>query len=351
MKRTMNIPVFIPHLGCPNDCVFCNQNRISGQHAYPNLQKVEQDIIAAIHTMGQRRDVEIAFFGGSFTGLNRELQRSYLDMAKKIVEDYTLKGIRFSTRPDYMGKSVFQLLADYPITAIELGVQSMDEGVLRESKRFYPLAKVDEAVRRIKEANIECGLQMMLGLPGDTRESLQRTVSKIIALEPDTLRIYPTIVIEDTELADLFRQELYTPLTVEQAVDLAAEIVPQVLEAGIRIIRIGLQANDGFDVDGRVAGPFHPAFGELVQNRVVEKRLEEALEHYVQATQAPVIYLKASGNTYQQCIGHKKAIKEKLVEQSKSYGKQLRYTHDSSIKAHECILSDESSERILMVPL
>ncbi len=351
MTQTMNIPVFIPHLGCPNDCVFCNQNRISGQHAYPDLNKVKEDIIAAIHTIGQRDDVEIAFFGGSFTGLSSQVQRDYLDMAKELVKHYGLKGIRFSTRPDYMGAAVFELLADYPITAIELGVQSMDESVLRESKRFYPIHKVDEAVMRIKNAGIECGLQMMLGLPGDSLETLHSTVSRIIALKPDTLRIYPTIVIEDTELAEQFFDGRYTPLTVDEAVRLAADIVPRIREAGIKIIRIGLQANDGFDVDGRVAGPFHPAFGELVANRIVEKMLLEALYHCLNETEEEIIYLKASGKTYQQCIGHKKSIKESLMLSIKKHGKQLRYQYDPAVASGECMIVAEGIRRILMVPL
>lgn len=342
----MNIPVFIPHLGCPNDCVFCNQNRISGKNAYPQLDEVERDIIAAIETIGHRKDVEIAFFGGSFTGLKKELQRDYLDMAKHLVEKYQLKGIRFSTRPDYMGESEFELLDHYPITAIELGVQSMDETVLKASKRYYPLSKVDEAVERIKKAHIECGLQMMLGLPGDSYETLQRTVNKIIALDPDTLRLYPTVVIQDTELAELYHKGVYKPLTVEEAVELAADIVPRVEQAGIKMIRIGLQASDGLDVEGRVAGPFHPAFGELVRDRIVQNHLEESLNHIIdeEEQEERVVYLKASGKSYQQCIGHKKMVKKHLTTVMKARQITLTYQQDASVEAGQCKVSARSKE-------
>ena len=259
-----NISIFVPHNGCPQQCSFCNQKTITEQETQPT----PEDVKAAVETALKRKgyEYEIAFFGGSFTAIDREYMTALLDAAYEYVKDGRVKGIRISTRPDYIDNEVLALLKSRGVTAIELGAQSMDDEVLKANLRGHTAQQVEEASRLIKENGFELGLQMMTGLYLDTDEKAIETAKKIIALKPDTVRIYPTVVLKGTYLAELYEKELYKPQTVDDAAALCTVLVPMFEKAGIRIIRLGLHSSEDIKKN-MVAGAFHPAFGEIVQSR------------------------------------------------------------------------------------
>jgi len=310
IKKTMNIPIFIPHYGCPNDCVFCNQRKISGKQQLDDLEDVEKFILESIESKGNRNDVEIAFFGGSFTGLDKQVQKTYLDIGKKFVDYYQLKGIRMSTRPDYINREIIDFLKSYPVSAIELGVQSLDEEVLEATKRNHSVEDVYQAIRLIKETTIDLGVQMMIGLPKDTIEKATETALKLIGFRPSTIRIYPTLVVKGTQLEEDFHNGTYVPLSLEDAVDQVASILPMFIKAGISVIRVGLQANDGLNSDDLVAGPYHPAFKEVVMDKLIYNEVIDELTTLFgpedNAYEQYDISVSSNRKLYGRLIGHKK---------------------------------------------
>lgn len=273
-----NVAVFVPHVGCPNQCSFCDQRAITGGAQAPAPQQVWDTASSAAAHLGDRvRETEIAFFGGSFTAIPREQMVSLLAPAKEAVERFGFRGLRCSTRPDAVDREVLSLLKAYHMAAVELGAQSMDSQVLELNLRGHTPEDTVRAAGLIREAGLELGVQMMTGLYGSTSEKDLKTAKALIALRPDTARIYPTVVLEGTPLAELYRRGLYRPQTVEEAVDLCARLLPLFEEAGVRVIRLGLHAEK--DVERRrIAGAYHPALRELVESRLFLSRLLPELE-------------------------------------------------------------------------
>lgn len=273
------IPVFIPHKGCPHDCVFCNQKRISGCISAPDEKNVRDIIEAHLKTNGER-PVEIAFFGGSFTGIPLNEQEMYLQIVDSYRREIPLD-IRASTRPDCIFPEVTDLLTKYKVGLIELGVQSMDDKVLRLSGRGHDSKCVGEAVKRLRSSGIEVGIQTMLGLPGDSFEGALSTANKVIELAPSVVRIYPTLVIRDTALADMYYSGTYTAMSLEEAVELTAILMEMYENAGINVIRAGLQPTENISDPGEnrdvIAGPFHPAFRQLANSRRVYNKIVDFL--------------------------------------------------------------------------
>lgn len=265
-----NISLFIPHLGCPHKCSFCNQNTITGKQTQPS----EYDVRAAVETALRKKnyDYEIAFFGGSFTAIDREYMLSLLKAAYDYVKDGRVNGIRISTRPDCIDEEVLDILKKYGVTSIELGAQSMDDEVLRANFRGHTAEDVENASRLIKSYGFELGLQMMTGLYLDTNEKAIETAKKLIALSPDTIRIYPTVVLKNTYLAKLYEDELYKPQTVDDAANLCTKIVPMFEKAGIRVIRLGLHSSPELKKN-MIAGAFHDSFGEIVKSRYMLNKI------------------------------------------------------------------------------
>lgn len=295
----MSIPIFVPHRGCPHDCVFCNQRHITGiTEAVFDERQIHEEIKAYLKG-SKDKEIEIAFFGGSFTAIDWPLQKAYLELGKSYVDKGLVKGIRCSTRPDAINDTIMERLADYPITAIELGVQSLDETVLQRSRRGHSVSDVAVACGKIHEANIELGLQMMLGLPGDSLEKSIETLKAVIALKPATLRIYPTLVFKDTMLYDLYQQGSYTPLTLDEAIMWCKVLIKELATTDIRLIRLGLHLSKSLKDEGNiVAGPLHPAFGQLVFDGMV---VDEILEiHKKQAISS----IEAGPKMYQRLIGY-----------------------------------------------
>lgn len=270
MKRQhRNIPVFIPHLGCPNMCVFCNQRSISGHKCF-DVSTVRYSILEALKTIPADAEVEIAYFGGSFTGIDRSLMIELLDIAESFIireDDGYAKicGIRMSTRPDYINSEILDILSNYTVSAIELGLQSMDDEVLRACKRGHNALDAENACRLIKERGYYLVGQMMIGLPKSDAEKEVYTAKRICDMGCDGARIYPTVVFYDTELANMTKEGIYVPLDIESAVERSAMALEVLEERSVDCIRIGLCASDNLSDDLCVmGGANHPALGELV---------------------------------------------------------------------------------------
>ena len=275
MIKHANISVFVPHLGCPNMCSFCNQHYIAGTQGMPNSSDIENAVNVAQSSKNYNpKNTELAFFGGSFTAIEFSYMLSLLKSANKFVKQGVIAGIRISTRPDAINAEILSVLKEYGVTSIELGAQSMDDNVLALNKRGHTALDVKNASALIKEHGFSLGLQMMTGLYGDNNETAINTAKEIIALRPNTVRIYPTIVLENTMLANLYKQGKYSPQGLEQAVNLAAELLDMFNKENITVIRVGLHT---IDQTKYVAGPWHPAFRELCESAIYLKNIKPLL--------------------------------------------------------------------------
>ncbi len=275
----VNIPVFIPELACPFQCVFCNQQKITGYHRLPSEEEIVQIIESHLATIDLRKtQVEIAFFGGSFTGLPPDEQKRLLRIPQAYIHKGQIQGIRLSTRPDYIDTQTLDLLCEMQVTAIEIGAQSLFDEVLLKSGRGHNVEDVENASRIIRQYGFELGLQMMVGLPGDTKERAIATARKIVQLGADTSRIYPTLVIRDTALQKLFVTKQYIPLTLAEAIDIVKEIIPVFENAGVKLLKVGLHPSEGLlSGEDFVAGPFHTNFKEMVMSALWYDRIDAKL--------------------------------------------------------------------------
>lgn len=276
------IPIFVPHKGCPHDCVFCNQKRITGTVRDITYKDVVHTIDEYLQTIPEKNSfIEVSFFGGSFTGIPMDYQNELLSAAREAYEMGKINTIRLSTRPDYINEFILNNLIDYKVGVIELGVQSMDEEVLRLSERGHSKEDVIKASRLIKKYNIKLGLQMMLGLPGDTEEKDMNTAEEIIKLNPDFVRIYPALVIRDTYMEQMYKNGLYEPLSLDKAVDISKKLYYKFTSRNTQIIRIGLQPTEDINTGGDViSGPFHPAFRELVESTILNDMIGFVIDKY-----------------------------------------------------------------------
>lgn len=275
--KHINVALFVPHEGCPNMCSFCNQKTISGTSEKLTKEDIDKAVKIAVNGEYDKENSEIAFFGGSFTAIDREYMTYLLESAYPYVKNGLFKGIRCSTRPDAIDDEVLCILKKYGVTAIELGAQSMCDDVLSANFRGHSALQVEEASKKIKADCFKLGLQMMTGLYGDTDEKALETAKKIIALEPDTVRIYPTVVLENTHLAHLYNKGEYKPQTVDEAVTLCSKLLSMFNDAGINVIRLGLHSGGNVE-EGFVAGAYHPAFRELCESRLYLEKCIQILE-------------------------------------------------------------------------
>ncbi len=266
MGRHANISIFVPHIGCPNKCSFCNQCHISGAVLAPTPEDVKSAVLVAANSKNYcSKNTEIAFFGGSFTAIDREYMLSLLKAAKPFVKEGKVSGIRVSTRPDAINEEILKLLKEYGVTAIELGAQNMSDKVLGMNNRGHKSEDVKTASKLIKDFGFSLGLQMMTGLYGSDDDTDIFTARELIKLSPDTVRIYPTIVLKDTRLAELYSNGEYIPQTVDSAAILCSKLLEMFNEANINVIRLGLHSIE----DGTfIAGPWHPAFSEICQSKM-----------------------------------------------------------------------------------
>jgi len=276
MARQNIIPIFVPHLGCPNHCVFCDQRRISGSP----LPAGAADVASALAEARRKgtKGATLAFYGGSFTAILASKQEELLSAAAPGLADGTLSNLRLSTRPDAIDPETLERLKRFGVAVIELGSQSMDDGVLASSGRGHTVADTEKASGLIRKAGFTLILQMMTGLPGSDDEKDMETARRIIALRPDGVRIYPTVIVRGTPLYDMWKAGTYREHTVQDAVRVCARILPLFQKAGIPVIRLGLNPTDELSGGEAAGGAYHPALGELVQSEILRRQAEELLQ-------------------------------------------------------------------------
>lgn len=284
-KRSI-IPIFVPHLGCAHDCVFCNQRHISGEKERQSGERVRAFIEEGLSVIPGDRETEVAFYGGSFTAIPTSEQIELLGAALPFLRDGSLKGLRLSTRPDCIDDKTLGRLKEYGVETIELGSQSMCEDVLALSGRGHTAEDTRRAAELIKKAGFNLILQMMTGLPGDTPEKSMYTAREIAALMPDGVRIYPTVIVKDTALYHMWQRGEYREHTVEDAVELCSEILPVFEEKGIPVIRVGLNPTEELTETSAAGGAYHPALGELVRSRIYLKKARELLRAHGRKVEA-----------------------------------------------------------------
>ena len=273
--RHVNIPVFIPHLGCPNQCVFCNQRSIS-EHQDFSEENVRDEIEQVLSTLSPEDEAEIAFFGGSFTGIERALMCRLLDLAQTYVKEGRVVSIRLSTRPDYINDEILSILSRYSVKTVELGLQSMDDAVLLSCRRGHTAAQAEDACHAVVKAGFSLVGQMMIGLPGADPESEIKTAQKICELGASAVRIYPTVVFYDTPLCEMAQHGLYAPLTVEEAIERTAPVLQIFRARALPCIRVGLCATESLtSPDAVYAGPNHPALGEMILGECLYQKVKE----------------------------------------------------------------------------
>ncbi len=277
--KHINIALFVVHKGCPHMCSFCNQKTISGSSDEVTPEQVHSAAKTAIDSLsqGEAAGGEIAFFGGSFTMVERNYMISLLEAAGEYVKKGIFRGIRISTRPDGISREICEILKSYGVTAVELGAQSLDNRVLGLNERGHTAEQVESACKMLKEFGFETGLQMMTGLYGsDDADSLE-TAQKIIDLAPETVRIYPTVVLKGTRLYELMKSSEFIPKGIDETAELCARLIPMFENAGIKVIRVGLHSGGGVEKDF-VGGAYHPALRELCEGRIYYNNALNELE-------------------------------------------------------------------------
>lgn len=302
----INIPIFVPHLGCPHTCVFCNQHTITGQ-CETTLDEIDNAVSQTIALLKNptAHELQIAFFGGSFTAIERNKMLALLEKANYYVKKGSVKSIRLSTRPDCIDDEILAILSEHSVKAIELGIQSTDKTVLEASERGHTAKNAETACRKIKEYGFELVGQMMLGLPASTPQNELQTARDMISWGIDKARIYPTVVFADTSLARFTEEKRYTPLSVEEAVDRAAQVYSLFTEHNVEVIRIGLCENEGLRSDKTVGGAHHPALGELVLNRYYLNKILNTLQTISPQPNTEIV-IESHPSVLSQTIGQKK---------------------------------------------
>ena len=332
--RHINIPVFIPHLGCPNQCVFCNQHTISGVSDF-DPDSVRDIIDEALSTVNAEGDVEIAFFGGSFTGIDRELMIYLLEIANSYVLRGSVRSIRCSTRPDYVDEEIVGILKKYNVCVVELGLQSVSDEVLEITKRNHSFSDEERACRLITEAGITLVGQMMIGLPGATIETELETARFIINAGAVAARVYPTVVFRDTELCSMSVCGSYTPLSLDEAIERTAKVVSLLRRSDVKVIRVGLCSSDNLSAeDTYFAGPNHPALGELVENRIYYDVISDKLKE-ISLDSETVVEIYIPRGALSKAVGQKKRNKFLLIE---SFGIKDAVFIESDVLSSEEIL-------------
>ena len=328
--RHVNIPIFIPHLGCPNQCVFCNQRTISGVSDF-DVRSVIGIIENSLTTIPKDADVEIAFFGGSFTGIDRDLMISLLEIADSYVKRGVVHSIRCSTRPDYIDDDIIEILKRYGVNTVELGLQSVSDKVLEITKRGHYFEAEKNACELLVRSGINLVGQMMIGLPSSDLESELATARFIINAGAREARIYPTVVFHETELCQMSIDGIYEPLELEDAIKRSAAVLELFVQAKVNVIRIGLQASDNlFDQKSYFAGPNDAALGELVIGELYFNRIRAILEELNPSENDEIIIMVSPGSL-SKAIGHKRRNKNRLTNRYKN----IRYAESDGFSEFE----------------
>jgi len=333
-KNHVNIPIFIPELACPFQCIFCNQKKITGKIKQPGESEIKTIIESYLSTIQlDQTDVEIAFFGGSFTGLPLREQEKYLKMVLPYFKQ-GISGIRISTRPDYIHSENLQLLKKNGVKTIELGAQSFDDEVLKNSGRGHCAQSTMESAKIIKGMGFQLGLQMMIGLPGDNLDKALQNAQTMIYLNADFTRIYPVLVIKNTALENLYLRKEYFPLSLSEAVSQSAELLKLFELAGIPVIRIGLHPSEGLmNRTELIAGPFHPSFRELVETAVWKEIFANYLKNGPKGSSIEVF---VSPEHFNYAIGYQGENKSYLNR----FFKRVAFVKDEGLKKRDHFIRD-----------
>ena len=327
MKKEYIIPIFVPHLGCPNDCTFCNQKKISGQTKNVKAEDVKNTIEYYLNNFrDDNKYIEVAFFGGSFTGIDVDKQKELLSVAYEYIKNKKIDSIRISTRPDYINKEILKMLKSYGVKTIELGVQSTNDYILNKSKRGHTFEDVKKASKLIRKNGFILGHQMMVGLPESTGQDEINTAKDLIKLKPKIVRIYPVLVIKGTQLEKDYESGEYTPLTVEQA------LLVLFNKKKINVIRIGLQntneiTNPNSKESQVVAGPYHPAFRQLVESRLWYDNIANEIKKV--NSNVSHIQIDVNPSDINNAVGHKRINIERIND---TYNTDLKINPNSKIK-------------------
>ncbi len=327
--KHINIPIFIPHLGCPNQCIFCNQRYISGNERF-DFTKVEKEIEVVLSGLSKNYECEIAFFGGSFTGIDRDLMINLLELAQSYVNSGKVCGIRMSTRPDYISEEIIKVLKNYTITFVELGVQSLNDDVLTYLKRGHTVNDTENAIRLLNNASIPFVAQMMIGLPKATLDDEIYCAKRMCELGASGARIYPTLVFKETELEKITSYGGYTPLTSMEAIERCAEVLKIFNENSVSCIRIGLSDSENLHSDKTfVAGPNEPSIGEMVKSKLFYDEICSRLENFNHNN----VTIECPKGKVSQVIGNKKENVLKLKEKFKLI--DIKIIENSSLTNYE----------------
>lgn len=333
MKKQYIIPIFVPHLGCPNDCIFCNQKSISGQKENMTKEKAKKIIEDYLETIkNEEAEVEIAFYGGSFTAIEEKTQEELLQTAYQYIEQGKVESIRISTRPDCIDKETLKRLKKYKVKTIELGVQSANDYILKRANRGHTFEDVKKASKMIRWNGFKLGHQMMVGLPESTRIDEINTAKALIKLKPKMVRIYPVLVVKNTKLEEEYKQGKYEPLPLVQAVEVCKELVRMFADKKIEVIRVGLQNTDEIaepenEESEVVAGPYHPAFRQLVESAMWYDAIVGKIKKLnVKVKEVEVTVNPIDANNV---IGHKK---ENVLKLKDTYDVDLILQQDENIK-------------------
>lgn len=345
MSKHYIIPIFVPHLGCPHDCVFCNQRKIASSITDITPEDVRNTIEEYLGYFRQNSFIEVAFYGGSFTAIDMDIQSSLL----KIPYEYKKRGIiheiRLSTRPDAIDETILNNLNRYDVDTIELGVQSMDKEVLDASGRGHTVEDVFKAVDLIKRFGFKLGLQMMIGLPKDNLNRDVKTAMEFIDLKPDCVRIYPTLVIRDTYLEKELYAGRYMALKIDEAINISTILLMLFYLNKINVIRVGLQVTENIQLGKDVIdGPFHPAFRQLVESNVYREILTSYFSKMGVDTEGKILKITANKKAISSISGQKSSNIEYLIRR---YGfKKVKIYEDDIDLTHICVEIDELYDKI-----
>lgn len=338
-----NIALFVPHNGCPNQCTFCNQRSITGMQYQPTEQDVDRAVSEALSSSsksGIRYDYEIAFFGGSFTAIDRDYMLSLLKAAYKYAVNGTVKGIRISTRPDAVDDEVLKILKQYNVTSIELGAQSMCDDVLVANRRGHSADSVKFSSLLIKNYGFSLGLQMMTGLYGSNDEKDVFTAKEIISLKPDTVRIYPTITLDATPLGELYKSGEYKPPTLDESVNLCALLLKLFSENNIEVIRLGLHYSSDLE-SGMLFNNYHPAFKELCESKLMLDEFKVLVKDLNYADrEIKNLVVNVNPSSVSKFVGQKRAN----IEEIKRMGFNVKVKQDGTLSVYGLSISAEKRQ-------
>ena len=334
--RHINIPIFIPHMGCPNMCVFCNQRSISGKMSF-DISKVKNEIEEALSTTKNDDEIEIAFFGGSFTGIDRGLMISLLSLAKEYINGGRVSSIRLSTRPDYIDDEILDILASFGVKTIELGLQSMDDEVLEKTKRGHTSLCAEKACKMIKDRGFSLIGQMMIGLPSSTVEKEIYTAKRICEMGADGARIYPTVVFYETELCSMMQSGVYLPLSNKDAVERTKEALKIFVENDVPCIRVGLQSGENLSNEACVAGGAnHSAIGELSMSALYLDKICEKIDAQNLTKEPEKMTIYCPKGDISKIVGQKRKNLEKIYEK---YGiKNVKVLEKNELLSYNIII-------------